>query len=247
MNKLYLDTSFNKNVSAEILNPDSLKFENGLAVVHVKVVDSHPPYNVEHSTYTIINEKTNENGEYIILDPYVNDELLPAFVNDIKRFGNHFFYDIYTNDERTDSCYYHCEYIEKDEELVAIGKVNKMPEGTKNPDMVIINSQLYSLSKHEFTTRKYSSIEDIDGETFFVCDEVTNSEKNLTDHLLFDIDVNDERKSKIYSRNQRDFLKSTTDMPYESVLELVKNELNITIKSEELHRAYLMKKQNEEQ
>lgn len=244
--RIYLHTG-DGDSAVLVRNSDSLQWENGLAVAKVEVHERQVHCEICYYSYVVISEKKDVEGNYQIVQ--MKDYSMIPHVKEMEQFGNNFFYRIPENMGNNTSVdkYYHYKFNEETETLEMIREVPGMPQKTMNPDIVIISNRLYSLSKEEFTSRKYSSIEGNDGETFFVCDVVKNSDKTLTDHLLFNIDANGERKSEVYSRNQRDALKNTSNMPYENIVELVQNELNITARSEEIRRAYLLRKQDKEQ
>lgn len=238
--------------------PYELKFENGIAIARV-FVDGWDFFNndQQYVTYAIIKEvkdkDTDEVKDYELVD--MDDEYfrLPQFIEGIERKGNHFFFAIRTsrNDEGTATytAYWQYDYDPKTGKFVKIGKLEGVPTITKNDDLVIISgSKLFSLSKQEYVSDKYSSIQDIDGETFFVADTIVSRETEngrMRNHLMFDIDKNGKKITKVYSRNDGEPTNDEISVPYEEILEREIAKLNDLVSKENTFK--LLLKVNEDE
>lgn len=247
---IYLNVDKFGNIdSCKILNEEDLRFENGLAVANVHIKGKnfwHDDY--EYDTYTIIREVKDEKNNELIDYELVNQEdsrfRLPEFVKGIARTGNHYLFSILTGDDSSDigpvswMNYWHYEYDEKTETFTQIGKLKGEPTITKNPDLIILNdSQLYSLSKKEFVGNKYSSIEDIDGNSFFVVDHITTKTKSsLHNNLMFVIDKEGNKTSKVFSRNKKTFTDDDLSVPYVEIRDKEIQILEDTLAEEEKYK-----------
>lgn len=228
----YLNVDKLDNIeSCKILNGEDLSFENGLAIAHVLVNAksiNNNDYNYE--TYTVIrevrDENTNEIGDYELANQEDTYFKLHQFVKRIIRIGSHFFFEVSKISDDPDMLsvltnYYLYDYDEQKQKFTIVDKLDSMPTLTKNPDLVILNgSQLYSLSRKQLIGGKYTSIEDIDGIHFFVVDHITTkNSSSLHDDLMFDIDKDGSKVSKVFSKNKGDWTDDNISVPYEEVKE----------------------------
>lgn len=239
--------------------PFEIKFENGIAIARV-FIDGSTFYNekCQYVTYAIIKEvKSNDTGkvvDYELVD--VDDEYfkLPQYILDVTRVNNHFFFAIRTSKDDDGRCtytaYWQYDYDPKTDTFVKIGKLDSEPIITKNEDVVIMGGcRLYSLSKKDYVSDRYSSIEDINGKNFFVTDSISSKETEngrLKNTLMFDIDKNGKRISNVYSRNDGETTEDDLNTPYEEIKKREIERLNDLSDKENTYRL-LLNIENEEQ
>ena len=226
---VYLDVDKLESINfCKIMDEGELHVENGLAIA--KVLVSHRNSQGEEShyeTYTIVKEVVDElmGGikRYELANAIDDDFKLAQYVAEIKRLGKHFIFEAKWGipEIKVLSNYHHYEYDEISDTFKDKGKLAGKPTMTKNGDLVIINdSQLYSLSRCENVGKEYTRIEDCDGYSFLVQDDITTTEtSDLHNHLMFIINRDGKKTSKVFSTNLGTFTEDDLSVPYEEIRE----------------------------
>lgn len=238
--------------------PFEIKFKNGIAIARVFIDGLRYGDKSQYVTYAIIKEvkskDTDEVGDYELVD--VDDDYfkLPRYIEDITRVDNHFFFAIRTSKDDegnfTYTAHWQYDYDPKTNTFVKIGKLDSEPIITKNEDIVIMGGcRLYSLSKKDYVSDSYSSIEDNNGETFFVTDYISSKEiedEKINNLLMFDIDKNGKRISNVYSRNAGEPTKDELSTPYEEIKKREIKKLNDLLDKENTYKLLLKVEENEQ-
>lgn len=191
-----------------------------------------------YQTYSIVQRFVDDDSKEIKYRLGVSFSALAKdnIVNSIVRVGNHFVFEIgKTNFDKTKSWteYLQVDYVEQD-------GIKKFIERSKLPgeplyvnDKVLIvkpfdrgTECLFSLEKSDIQTMEFTSIDNIDGETFLVTDKVSLEEdKDINERLMFKIDANGKRISPVYVRSKRVFIEEDLKQPYLLIKEQKINEL----------------------
>lgn len=228
---------------------DNAKFEDGLAIVRVRVT---PNEGEEYDTLTIVEEIKDEASVLVGygLDYSSGVLSLSGDVESIKRFGKHFIVEkTVWNYDKTRSWkeFLQVDYIIQDDEIL-LTKRAKLPgiPTFVNDEVLIITSIgkdkscLYSLEMADIQSPEFSSIESVDGETFLVTDTVKIEEdQNIKDRFSFKMDKHGRRISDVYQRSINGFLADELDFPYILIRERRINELKEDYRKEKNTEKYL--------
>ncbi|MDE6292350.1 MAG: hypothetical protein K2L98_01570 [Bacilli bacterium] len=225
---VYLDVDKLENITfCKIMDERELNVENGLAITKVLVGHENSQGGEScYETYTVVREVIDElmggRKRYELANTLDDDFKLAPYVVSIKRTGKHFIFEVRNGIHDEDTIwfdYYHYEYDEISEAFKNYGHLGGKPTLTKSDDLVIINdSRLYSLSKHANVGNKYTRIEDCDGNRFFVHDDITTTKpSSLHNHLMFDINTEGNKTSKVFSTNLGTFTEDDLSVPYDEI------------------------------
>lgn len=213
--------NLDKIFSCEVLNPENLKFESGVAIAEVRVKEA-PSNRLSESiniynTFAIIKEEMVD-GNYELVDtvlrgPNRENLILSKKIKSIIRNGNYFFFE--ASDElssKDEKKYFYHEYFPDLECFpIATGwwfKCEKL-EIFPGEDVVILRNHagasLYYLKKRQEIFGKCFDVNHIDEHYFLVTEHLQIS--NYDNYLSYTVDSNTgNRVSNVYSHNDEKFL-----------------------------------------
>lgn len=225
---VYLDVDKLENINfCKLENERELNVEHGLAIAKVLVGrENSQDEETCYETYTVVKEVIDElmggRKRYELANTFDADFKLAQYVVSIKRTGKHFIFEVRNGIHEEDTIwfdYYHYEYDEVSETFKSHGNLGGKPTLTKSEDLVIINdSRLYSLGRQANIGNKFTRIEDCDGNRFFVHDDITTTKpSSLHNHLMFDINGEGVKTSKVFSTNIGTFTDDDLNVSYDEI------------------------------
>ncbi len=247
---VYLDVDEFEDIEyCKIVDEGELEFKDNLAIAKVWVNHTNSQGGeLCYGTYTIVRRVSDnlmgQEARYELADGINQDFKLAQYVKSITRAGNHFIFEVRNgiHEESTEwSEYYHYEYDKETDSFINNGKLDGIPTMTKNDGIVIINnSKMYSLNTKGYIGDEHTNIEDVDGNNFFIYDDITTSSpSSLHNHLMCIMTAVGVKISAVYSANLKTWTADDIDVPYEEIKKHEIEKLDAKLAEEEKHKKFL--------